>query len=115
MNGEAQRWQVRTLGLLLFMGLCACIATGPGYDGGVGVAYVGGYYGPVGHDYNGWGPGYYVAPPRRGERRPEPARPPVYRPAPRTYQTPSIPTRPRDVRRPAPRPTPPPARHQRGH
>lgn len=111
MNIVHQRWMVSALGLLLFAGLCACIATGPGYDGGVGVAYVGGYYEPYGRDYGGWGPGYHVAPPRGGERRPEQLPPHdvrpapqsrsqqvsrhAYRPAPPSRSTPSIPKHPR--------------------
>jgi hypothetical protein len=94
MNIVHQRWVVGALGLLVFAGLCACIATGPGYDGGVGVAYVGGYYEPYGRDYGGWGPGYQVAPPRGGERRPEQLPPHDVRPAPPTRPTPSDPTRP---------------------
>ena len=41
--------------------LSACTVPGAGYVGGV--------YEPSGSDYGGWGPGYYVAPPRHGERR----------------------------------------------
>jgi len=33
MNILFQRWRVTALGLLLLAGLCACVATGPGYDG----------------------------------------------------------------------------------
>ena len=40
---------------------------GYGYDGTVGVGYVGGYYAPGGYEYGGWGHGYRgVAPPRGG-------------------------------------------------
>jgi len=93
MNIAPQRWRVSALGLLLLAGLCACIAIGPGYDGGVGVGYVGGYYEPYGFDYGGWEPGYHVAPPRGGERRPAQSAPHAYRPAPSSRSTPSIPTR----------------------
>lgn len=96
MNIVHRRLSVIALGVLLLAGLCACVATGPGYDGGVGVAYVGGYYEPYGHDYGGWAPGYYVAPPRGGERRQEGSSPHTYRPAPRSRPTPSIPTRSRE-------------------
>jgi hypothetical protein len=51
----------------LLVGACA---VGPvGYDGDVGVDYYGGFYEPYGYDYGGWGPGYYVGPPRGGDRR----------------------------------------------
>jgi hypothetical protein len=106
MNIVHQRWMVGALGLLLLTGLCACIASGPGYDGGVGVAYVGGYNEPYGNDYGGWGPGYHVGPPRGGERRPEQPSPHAYRPAPPSRRAPSIPTahayRPVPPSRPAP-------------
>jgi len=95
MNIVHQRWMVSALGLLLFAGLCACIATGPGYDGGVGVAYVGGYYEPYGSDYGGWGHGYHVAPPRGIVVRPAQSSAHAYRPAPPSRRAPSIPTRPR--------------------
>jgi|PersoiStandDraft_1058852.scaffolds.fasta_scaffold13067_1 hypothetical protein len=88
MNILFQRWRVTALGLLLLAGLCACVATGPGYDGG--------YYEPYGHDYGGWGPGYHVAPPRGGERRPEQPSHHAYRPAPQSRPTPSIPRRSRE-------------------
>lgn len=102
MNIIARRWKVRALGLLLLGSLSACTVGGEGYVGGV--------YEPAGSDYGGWGPGYYVAPPRRGERhdehrgerggerRSEPAKQPsphAYRPAPPSRPAPSIPSRPR--------------------
>jgi hypothetical protein len=83
------------VGLLLLTGLCGCVATGPGYDGG-GVVYVGGYYEPYGAEYGGWGRGYHVAPPRGGERRPDHAEPRAYHPAPSSHPTPSLPTHGRD-------------------
>jgi hypothetical protein len=95
MNIKHERWMVGALGLLLLAGLCACIATGPGYDGGVSVGYVGGYYEPYGSDYGGWGPGSHVAPPRGGERRSVQSSTHAYRPAPPSRSTPSLPTRPR--------------------
>ena len=105
MNTVQQRWMVSALGLLLFGALCACIATGPGYDEGAGI-YVGGYYEPYGRDYGGWGPRYHVAPPRPEEHRAAPPRgdehrlaPPArhaYKPAPASRPVPSIPTRPHD-------------------
>jgi hypothetical protein len=100
MNTKHERWMVSALGLLLFAGLCACIATGPGYDGGVGVGYVGGYHEPYGSNYGGWGHGYYVAPPRGAERRVVPTQTHTYRPAPPTRRAPTIPTRPHDRHNP---------------
>ena len=88
MNTVPRRWRVRALGLVLLGVLSACTVSGGGYVGGV--------YEPYGSDYGGWGPGYHVAPPRHGERRPEQASPRAYRPAPRSRPSPSIPTRTRD-------------------
>jgi hypothetical protein len=82
-----QRLRVSALGLVLLTVLSGCVASGGGYVGGV--------YEPSGYDYGGWGRGYHVAPPRRGERRPERPSPPAYKPAPRSRPTPSIPARPR--------------------
>jgi hypothetical protein len=81
---------VSGFGFLLLATLCACLVPDVGYVGGV--------YEPSGSDYGGWGPGYHVAPPRHGERRPEPPQPRVYRPAPRSRPAPSIPSRPRDYK-----------------
>jgi len=86
MNIVHQRWMVSALGLLLFAGLCACIAGG---------GYVGGYSESYGSDYGGWGSGYQVGPPRGGERRPAQSSTHAFRPAPPSRSTPSIPTRPR--------------------
>jgi hypothetical protein len=55
MNIMLRRWMVSALGLLLFMGLCACL---------VGRGYGGGGYERSGHEYGGWGSGYHVAPAR---------------------------------------------------
>ena len=107
MNIVHQRWMMGALGLLLLAGLCACIAAGPGYDGGVGVTYVGDYYEPYGYDYGGWGPAYHVAPPRGDQRRPEHPSPHAYRPAPRSRAIPTIPTRPPRPSNPTPPHRPP--------
>jgi len=79
--------------------LTGCVATGPGYGGDVGVAYVGDYYEPEG-EYGHWRPGYHVAPPRRGSEAHAPRPPaqgrastPAYRPAPSSRPAPSIPSR----------------------
>lgn len=53
-------------GLIALLMLAACVAAG--YDGEVGVGYVGGVYEPGGYEYGGWGPGYHVGPPRGGTR-----------------------------------------------
>lgn len=90
MNIARQRWIVGAVGLLSVMGLCACLVAGRGRDDGT--VYVGGYYEPSGREHGGWGPGYHVAPPRGGERRPETQH--VYRPAPPSHKIPTIPTRP---------------------
>jgi hypothetical protein len=88
MNIVARRWRFRAFGILLLAGLSGCVATGVGYVGGV--------YEPSGYDDGRWGHGYHVAPPRRGERRPERPTPPAYKPAPRERAAPSIPTRRRE-------------------
>lgn len=101
MRTSLRRWSaVGAAGLLVVV--TGCVATGPGYGGDVGVAYVGDYYEPDGYAYGRWHPGYHVAPPRRGrEAHPAIARPenrassPVYRAAPSSHPAPSIPSRPR--------------------
>jgi len=81
------RWVARALGILMATVLYACLVP----DGG----YVGGAYVTSGYDYDGWGPGYRVAPPRHGERR-EDSRPSrAYRPVERSRPAPSIPNGPR--------------------
>jgi len=85
------RWKLGTLGIFMLAGVYACVATGVGYDGGVGVGYVGGYYEPYGYDYGGWGGGYLVGPGGHGERG-RPASHP-YRAAPAGRGSPSIPSR----------------------
>jgi hypothetical protein len=65
------RWKQGAVGILVLAGIYACVATGVGYDGDVGVVgvdYVGGYYEPGGYAYGGWGGGYRVGPPRGGDR-----------------------------------------------
>lgn len=96
MNTKHQRWMVSALGLLLFAALCGCLVADRGYDSGVGVGYVGGYYEPYGRDYGGWGHGYQVAPPRDVVVvRPMQTSPHSYRPAPKSRPIPSIPKHPR--------------------
>jgi hypothetical protein len=66
MNRMPRSWRIGILGLFALVTLAACVVGG--YEGDVGVGYVGGVYGPGGYDYGGWGPGYRVGPPRGGER-----------------------------------------------
>lgn len=90
------RWKLGTLGIFMLAGLYACVATGVGYDGDVGVGYAGGgfydggYYEPYGYDYGGWGGGYRVGPGRGGERGRAGSHP--YRAAPAGRGSPSIPS-----------------------
>lgn len=58
--------RVVALGLFALVTLAACVVGG--YDGDVGVGYVGGVYEPCCYDYGGWGAGYRVGPPRGGLR-----------------------------------------------
>jgi hypothetical protein len=62
MNRRSRSWKVGTLGLFALVTLAACVVGG--YDGDVGVGYVGGVYEPGGYEYGGWGGGYRVGPPR---------------------------------------------------
>ena len=57
-------WAPRGLAVLALILLNACVATGVGVDGAVGVDYDAGYYEPWGYDYGGWGHGYRVGPGR---------------------------------------------------
>ncbi|MGO9931610.1 MAG: hypothetical protein ACLPV8_07345 [Steroidobacteraceae bacterium] len=59
-------WRVSVIGLAALGIVAGCLVGPGGYDGTVGVGYVGGYYAPGGYDYGGWGHGYRVAPPRGG-------------------------------------------------
>jgi hypothetical protein len=61
-------WRIGVAGLLAGLTISACV--GPGYDGDVGVGYVGGYYEPGGYTYGGWARGYRVGPPRGGASGP---------------------------------------------
>jgi hypothetical protein len=70
MNALPRLCKIGALVTLLAV-LAACVAAG--YDGAVGVGYVGDYYEPGGYGYGGWGPGYRVGPPgRRGDGHPAP-------------------------------------------
>jgi hypothetical protein len=66
MKHMPRTWKVGAVSVLALTSLAGCIAGG--YDGDVGVGYVGGVYEPGGYEYGGWGPGYRVGPPRGGER-----------------------------------------------
>jgi hypothetical protein len=88
-----------TVAALGFTALSACVATGVGVDGSVGVGYVGGYYQPYGYEYGGWGPGYHVGPGRGGDHHDDHrvdrggGHAPAYRQAPAGRSAPSLPGR----------------------
>jgi hypothetical protein len=70
MSVKSVPWETGVVGLLLLGLIAACVGVvgpGGGYDGTVGVGYVGGYYEPYVATYGGWGRGYNVAPPRGGD------------------------------------------------
>lgn len=69
MSVQSVPWEVGIVGLLLLGLVTACVGvvSPGGYDGSVGVGYVGGYYEPYVATYGGWGRGYNVAPPRGGD------------------------------------------------
>jgi hypothetical protein len=95
MNDMRNRCLAAVLGALALTMLNACVVSGVGVGGSVGVGYDAGYYEPYGYDYGGWGHGYRVGPGRGGDRRGDhPSR--SYRPAPASRRTPSIPNRSRD-------------------
>jgi len=64
MNIKFPSWKVNVVGFAALAIVAGCLVGPGGYDGTVGVGYVGGYYAPGGYDYGGWGHGYRVAPPR---------------------------------------------------
>ena len=70
MSARFTPWKVTVIGLAALGVLSGCYVGGggyDGYDGTVGVGYVGGYYAPGGYEYGGWDHGYRgVAPPRGG-------------------------------------------------
>ena len=84
--------------LALIAVLHGCVVSGDGYagyDGPVAGTYNSGFYQPYGYAYGGWGPGYYVGPPRGGVFRSHRSPPGHYRPAPPSRPVPSIPRGPR--------------------
>jgi hypothetical protein len=95
-----KRWRAGTLGLAVATLLQACVAGGGGYyeGGGAEVNYSADFYEPYGYEYGGWGPGYWVGPPRRGDHRPERGTDrggggaPAYRPAAPSRAMPSLPS-----------------------
>jgi hypothetical protein len=98
MKATVLRGLTGVLGIALLTLLPGCVADGGGayYEGGgVDVTYGADFYEPWGYEYGGWGPGYWVAPGRRGDHRPDwgGRAPPVYRPAPPSHPMPSIPGR----------------------
>jgi hypothetical protein len=67
MSAKFTAWKLTVIGLAALGILAGCLVGSGGYDGSVGVGYVGGYYAPGGYEYGGWGHGYRgVAPPRGG-------------------------------------------------
>ena len=68
MSVKSVPWEAGVVGVLLLGLVTACVGVvgRGGYDGTVGVGYVGGYYEPYVATYGGWGRGYNVAPPRGG-------------------------------------------------
>jgi len=75
-------------------------STDPYWGGPVFSYNVGYFWGPPVVVYPGWGPNYFVAPPRwgthpRGWGRPPPVRHPAFRPPPPGRPMPSVPNRPR--------------------
>jgi hypothetical protein len=93
MTITARRWLLTALTGAALVLLGACVAGGGGYYGGVDVGYSADYYEPWGYDYGGWGPGYWVGPPRNGWgwHHHNDSRPPPYHPVQRS--APSIPNR----------------------
>jgi hypothetical protein len=98
MSLAVRGWLLGVLGAALVMLLPGCVAGGGGdYDGGVSVSYGADFYEPFGYEYGGWGPGYWVGPPRRGggwhHRDYGGGRGPAYHPAAPSRSMPSIPSR----------------------
>jgi hypothetical protein len=90
----ARGWLLGVLGGALVLLLPGCVAGG---GGGVDVSYGADFYEPLGYEYGGWGPGYWVGPPRGGEgwhhRDYGGGRAPAYRPAAPSRSMPSLPSR----------------------
>jgi hypothetical protein len=99
--------------VLLVAAVVGCVGGAVGVDAGYGYYGEGPAYdydldfydGPWGY-YGGWGPGYFVGPPRSGGRWHGDGRPGghPYRPAPRGRAVPTIPTGPRGGAMRGPRP-----------
>jgi hypothetical protein len=83
------------LQLATAIGLLA-ISDGCVAPGSASISYGVGFYQPWGFTYGGWGPAYYVGPPRPGVWVPPPrrVRPAPFRPPPAGRQIPTIPSRP---------------------
>jgi hypothetical protein len=94
-----KRWLRCAFGIAVLTLLQACVAGGGGYyeGGGAEVSYGADFYEPYGYEYGGWGPRYWVGPPRGGDHRPDHdhrgGSPPAYRPAEPSRSMPSIPSR----------------------
>ena len=119
-HAMTMRLGARAILVLVLAALGACVGAGVGfagggydddYDAGPAFGYDMDFYGPDQFDYGGWGPEYFVGPPRYGYGHPgdfghrggfgnpggydRPGGHPVYRPAPNSRPMPSIPTGPR--------------------
>jgi hypothetical protein len=105
MSAMLRSLRAGTLGMLLLVGLGACVVDGGPYEGGA--YYDMAYYEPFPFFYGGWIENYYVGPPRGGDhRRPLPG-PLPFRPAQPFRPVPHIPSNPR----PPSMPHHPPRRH----
>jgi hypothetical protein len=94
MNPSLSRWLLVAVSGIAVVILQSCVAGGGAYyGGGVDVTYGADFYEPWGYEYGGWGPGYWVGPPRGGwDQHHHPGdRPRPYRPVERS--APSIPNR----------------------
>jgi hypothetical protein len=95
MSVALRRWLFGALSGAVMVLLQGCVAGGGG--GGVDVAYGADFYEPYGYVYGGWGPRYWVGPPRGGggwhHRDYGGGRAPAYHPAAPSRSMPSIPSR----------------------
>jgi hypothetical protein len=98
MSGALRFSVAGALGLLLLTALHGCVVGGGGYyqGGDAEVTYGADFYEPFGYEYGGWGPGYFVGPPRDAEHHHGHGHfggSSPYRPAEPSRSMPSIPTR----------------------
>ena|ERR1700733_9913225 len=91
MNALQRNSSLGMLGFILLTAFAGCIVPGGGYDEGPSVSYGVGIYEPAGYDYGGWGPGYRVGPPPRGDRDRRDGPPRSQQDGHQSRQAPSIP------------------------